>query len=194
MKKTRLALLLSAVVFTGLSFAAASDAPRPVAGPAYDLLFAQSPLDVQATTPEPALLRVRPDFSKPPCVTSQALTPGTAFVPRVSDERRVNAINELLAKIAVCTTLPYKNDGIIHSDSHATLPTKPAGFYKEYTLIIPGRKTGDGPEPVTIGDQIFMTGDVKSPRGPERLMIGGDREVYYTPDHYKTFVRLNIAR
>ncbi|HBB67174.1 MAG TPA: hypothetical protein DCZ93_07725 [Elusimicrobia bacterium] len=39
-----------------------------------------------------------------------------------------------------------------------------------------------------------LTPDVQSPRGPERLMIGGGKEVYYTPDYYKTFVRLNIAR
>lgn len=26
------------------------------------------------------------------------------------------------------------------------------------------------------------------------LVIGGGEKVYYTPDHYKTFVRLNIAR
>lgn len=193
MKKIKLALFFSAAVFAGLSFAAASDAPKSV-GPAYDLLLAQFPPDVQATPPEPVLLRVRPDFIKPPCSPSPALLPGTAFVPRVSDERRVRAINDLLAKIAVCTPLPYKNDGILHSDIHATLPTKPADFYKEYTLIIPGRKTGDGPEPVKIGDQTFMTGEVLSPRGPERLMIGGNQEVYYTPDHYKTFVRLNIVR
>ena len=28
------------------------------------------------------------------------------------------------------------------------------------------------------------------PRGPERLVFGEDREVYWTSDHYKTFVRL----
>jgi len=193
MKKIKLALLFSAAVFAGLSFAGAADAPRSDAKPAYDLLFAQFPQDFQVQLPEPAL-RGRPVYPKPPCVPSPALTPGTAFVPRVSDERRVRAINDLLAKIAVCTPLPYTNDGIVHSDVHATLPTKPAGFYLEYTLIIPGRKTGDGPEAVKIGDQTFMTGEVLSPRGPERLMIGDNREVYYTPDHYKTFVRLNIAR
>ena len=193
MKITKLALFFSTVVFTGLPFAAASGTPGSGPKPAYDLLLEQFPQDIEISPPAP-VLRVRPDFSKPPCNPSQALLPGTAFVPRVSDERRIRAINELLARIAVCTPLPYKNDGITHSDIHATLPTKPAGFYKEYTLIIPGRETGDGPEPVTIGDQTFMTGDVQSPRGPERLMIGGDKEVYYTPDHYKTFVRLNIAR
>jgi guanyl-specific ribonuclease Sa len=39
-----------------------------------------------------------------------------------------------------------------------------------------------------------MTGPVLSARGPERLMIGDNREVYYTPDHYATFVYLTIVR
>ena len=186
-------MLFSAAVFADLSLAGAAEPPKSAPRPAYDLLLAQFPADIQVPLPEPAL-RLRPAFTKPPCVPSQALTPGTAFVPRVSDERRVRAINDLLARLAVCTPLPYANDGIVHSDIHATLPTKPAGYYKEYTLIIPGRKPGDGPEAVKIGDQTFMTGDVQSPRGPERLMIGDNREVYYTPDHYKTFVRLEIAR
>lgn len=193
MKKIKLALFFSAAVFAGPSFAGAPDAPKSDVKPAYELLLSQFPQDFQVTPPEP-VLRVRPPFSKPPCSPSPALQPGTAFVPRVSDERRVRAINDLLARIAVCTPLPYTNDGIVHSDIHATLPTKPAGFYREYTLIIPGRKPGDGPEAVKIGDQTFMTGEVLSPRGPERLMIGDGTEIYYTPDHYKTFVRLNIAR
>ena len=56
------------------------------------------------------------------------------------------------------------------------------------------RPTGAGPEPVLIGGVTYMTGSVLSPRGPERLMIGGHREVYYTPDHYTTFINLGIAR
>lgn len=193
MKKIKLALLFSAAAAAGLSFTYAAEAPKPAVKPAYELLLAQFPQDFQVQLPEPPL-RGRPVYPKPPCRPSQALQPGTAFVPRVNDERRVRAINDLLAKLAVCTTLPYTNDGIVHSDIHATLPTKPAGFYLEYTLIIPGRKTGDGPEAVKIGDRTYMTGEVLSPRGPERLMIGGGAEVYYTPDHYKTFVRLDIAR
>jgi guanyl-specific ribonuclease Sa len=39
-----------------------------------------------------------------------------------------------------------------------------------------------------------MTGPVLSARGPERLMIGNHSEVYYTPDHYTTFVNLAIVR
>jgi guanyl-specific ribonuclease Sa len=27
-------------------------------------------------------------------------------------------------------------------------------------------------------------------RGPERLILGGEREVYYSADHYRTFTRI----
>ena len=106
----------------------------------------------------------------------------------------MRAIDDLLAKIAVCSPLPYANDGVVHTDPHNGLPRKPAGYYKEYTLIVPNRPTGSGPEPVLIGGQTYMTGPVLSFRGPERLMIGGNRADYYTPDHYTTFVYLAIVR
>ena len=164
--------------------------------PVYELLadlVSAPPGDVVLSTP--AAVDVEPaKFQKPPCVPSQALVPGRAYLPVVSDERRVRAIDDLLADIAVCKTMPYDNDGIVHTDPHQGLPGKPAGYYKEYTLIIPGRKTGAGPEAVIIGGETYMTGSVLSSRGPERLMIGDGREVYYTPDHYKTFVHLTIVR
>jgi ribonuclease T1 len=133
-------------------------------------------------------------YEKPPCVPSLALLPGKAFFPTVSDERRVRAINDLLAKIAVCKPMPYDNDGNVHSKPHQGLPHKPAGYYLEYTLIVPGRPTGSKPEPVVIGGQTYMAGPVQSFRGAERLMIGGGREIYYTPDHYQTFIGLSILR
>ncbi|HNW44339.1 MAG TPA: ribonuclease domain-containing protein [Elusimicrobiales bacterium] len=198
MKKTKLSLLLSALVLANFSFSFA--APTAVAdngASAYSLLLAQAPaLDQQLTPPTPYLTAVLPDLPvrAPACKPSQALLPGKDFVPRVSDERRIKSITELLAKIAVCKPLPYTNDGIIHTTPRPGLPHQPDGYYKEYTLIVPGRHTGDGPEPVVIGGKTYMTGPVLSTRGPERLMIGDNREVFYTPDHYTTFILLNIVR
>lgn len=148
---------------------------------------------VALSTPAPAELAAR-EYENPPCVPSAAIEPGRGFVPRVSDARRERAISDLLARIAACRPMPYDNDGNVHSKPHAGLPRKPAGYYLEYTLIVPGRETGDGPEAVNIGGVTYMAGPVLSHRGAERLMIGGGREVYYTPDHYTTFVRLDILR
>lgn len=192
MRNIRLPLLSSLLLLA--SFSSAFAAPALQERSALDLLLSQlpSPQSV-AAAPAPAAPAEK-QWEKPPCVPSQALVPGSTFIPRVSDERRTRAINELLAKIAVCKPLPYDNDGVVHTTPRPGLPKKPAGWYKEYTLIVPGRDTGDGPEPVVIGGQTYMAGPVLSFRGAERLMIGDGREVYYTMDHYKTFVLLSIVR
>ncbi|MCM2268402.1 MAG: hypothetical protein NDI60_11600 [Elusimicrobiales bacterium] len=190
MKKTKLPLLISALLLAGLGpvFAAS---PAPV----YDFLAdlgAAPAWEIAVSTPTAAADDRA--YEKPRCKPSDAILPGKTFSPRVSDERRVRAINDLLARIAVCTPMPYDNDGNVHSKPHNGLPAKPSGYYLEYTLIVPNRPTGAKPEPVVIGGVTYMTGAVLSPRGPERLMIGDHREVYYTPDHYTTFVYLDIVR
>jgi len=191
MRNLKFPLLISAFLFAGLTPAFA--APQAAA---YDYLSGLGSLpafEIAVSTPE-AVEAGTDRFVKPPCLTSPALTPGRAFKPAVSDARRVQAIDELLAKIAVCKPMPYDNDGIVHSQSHNGLPVKPSGYYLEYTLIVPNRPTGSKPEAVVIGGQTYMTGPVLSFRGPERLMIGNHSEVYYTPDHYSTFIHLDIVR
>lgn len=191
MRKFKLPLLLSALLLAGLPpvFAATK-------APVYDFLSDLASLPAaEIVLSTPTAVEADPSkFVTPPCVPSQALAPGKTFNPVVSDARRIQAIDDLLAKIAVCKPLPYSNDGIIHSQAHNGLPVKPSGYYLEYTLIVPNRPTGSKPEPVVIGGQTYMTGPVLSARGPERLMIGDHREVYYTPDHYTTFIYLSIVR
>jgi len=191
MRKINFPILLSALFLAGLPPVFA--APK---APAYDYLSGLASLPAfEIAVSTPAAVEEGSDrFVKPPCLTSPALAPGKGFKPLVSDARRIQAIDDLLAKIAVCKTLPYDNDGIVHSQSHNGLPVKPSGYYLEYTLIVPNRPTGSKPEPVVIGGQTYMTGAVLSFRGPERLMIGNHSEVYYTPDHYSTFIHLDIVR
>jgi guanyl-specific ribonuclease Sa len=196
MRKLTLPLMLSSLLLSGLLpvFAAppAADAkPR-----AYDLLSELGDVPAaEITLSSPVVAAADPRaYEKPPCKPSQALLPGRGFAPKVSDARRERAISDLLARIAVCKPMPYNNDGNVHSKPHEGLPKKPSGYYLEYTLIVPDRPTGSGPEAVQIGGETYYTGPVLSFRGSERLMIGGGREVFYTPDHYDTFVRLDIVR
>jgi guanyl-specific ribonuclease Sa len=196
MTKLKLPLLLSSLLLTCLVPVFSSPAVLETKAPAYDLLadLAYVPsFGVAASTPAAAEVELR-QYDNPPCIPHQALAPGKTFSPKVSDERRERAMRDLLAKIAVCSPMPYDNDGNIHSKPHNGLPGKPAGYYLEYTLIVPNRPTGSGPEPVVIGGVTYMAGPVQSFRGAERLMIGGGREVYYTPDHYSTFIYLSIVR
>jgi ribonuclease T1 len=63
----------------------------------------------------------------------------------------------------------YSRDGIRFQNREGRLPNRPSNYYKEYT----------------VQPQAGVTD-----RGTERLVIGQGGEVYYTPDHYVTFVRI----
>jgi RHS repeat-associated protein len=72
----------------------------------------------------------------------------------------------------------HKNDGSVFQNRAVTrggaviappqLPSRPAGYYREYVVPTPG---------------------VAGP-GAQRLVIGRAGEVYYTPNHYQSFVQL----
>ena len=195
MKRIKLYLLVPFLVFGWLAPAAAQRVSERESL-AYDLLSDLVPDRTEALfVSTPTLSEAGPvRYENPPCVPHAVLQPGRAFAPAVSDARRERAMKDLLSKIAVCAPMPYGNDGNVHSKPHPGLPARPAGYYLEYTLIVPGRNTGAPAEPVVIGGVTYTAGPVLSQRGAERLMIGGGREVYYTPDHYTTFIRLDIVR
>jgi filamentous hemagglutinin len=63
---------------------------------------------------------------------------------------------------------PHVNDGSVFMNREGLLPEQPVGYYREYVHPTAGI---DGP-------------------GRQRLVIGGGGETYYTPDHYKSFIRI----
>lgn len=73
-----------------------------------------------------------------------------------------------LTRIAAGKKDRHHNDGEVFQNRSGSLPKKPRGYYREYVVRTPG---------------------VSGP-GPQRLVIGGEGEIYYTPDHYDTFIRL----
>jgi ribonuclease T1 len=64
--------------------------------------------------------------------------------------------------------LPYSKDGTVFQNREGLLPSEPAGYYHEYTVDDPG-----------------VAG-----RGVDRLVIGANGELYFTPNHYASFVRI----
>lgn len=62
----------------------------------------------------------------------------------------------------------HSNDGATFENREQKLPPKEAGYYKEYVYREPGAKNP----------------------GPERVVIGKEKEVYYTPDHYESFQKV----
>ncbi len=73
-----------------------------------------------------------------------------------------------LDRIARGESFPHHNDGGVFRNLERRLPRQPGGYYHEYVHPTPGL---DGP-------------------GPQRLVIGANREVYYTHDHYQTFQKV----
>ena len=68
---------------------------------------------------------------------------------------------------------PYpRNDGVTFQNRERVLPPKNSGYYREYTVPTPG-----SPD-----------------RGARRFVTGSDKELYYTGDHYESFVVVDPAR
>ena len=65
---------------------------------------------------------------------------------------------------------PHRNDGATFQNREGRLPSKPRGYYREFVVRTPG-----------------MRGV-----GPQRLVVGREGDAWYTSDHYRSFVRLNI--
>ena len=61
---------------------------------------------------------------------------------------------------------PHRHDGSTFRNDRGLLPAKPNGYYKEFVHRTPGI------------DHV----------GPQRVVIGRGGEVYYTPDHYDSFI------
>ena len=79
-------------------------------------------------------------------------------------------IRKTLSLIKQGGPFPHKQDATIFQNRERILPKQPRGHYHEYTVRTPGTKT----------------------RGARRIVTGGNppTEYYYTPDHYRTFHKL----
>ena len=73
-----------------------------------------------------------------------------------------------LDRIAKGVSDSHRNDGSTFGNFERKLPNKPRGYYTEYVLRTPSL----------------------SGVGPQRIIMGRNDEVYYTPDHYVTFIRV----
>ena len=64
---------------------------------------------------------------------------------------------------------PYPRDGIVFKNYEGQLPTRASGYYHEYTVPTPGLTN----------------------RGAQRIIIGRRGELYYTNNHYRTFMEIS---
>lgn len=128
-----------------------------------------------------------------PAVTSAAVLAapaGTGLSPEFSDPGRVSLILDILSRVRDGRPLPFPKDGVVFGNREGRLPQQPSGYYREYTVLPPA----GSPSEITVGDRRFRISPPQGHRGAERLVIGGGEVPWYTPDHYKTFIPLKVAR
>jgi guanyl-specific ribonuclease Sa len=78
-------------------------------------------------------------------------------------------LSETLARIKRGEKDSHPNDGSVFQNREKRLPKQASGYYREWVHPTPGQR---GP-------------------GPQRIVTGKNGEIYYTPDHYETFERLD---
>jgi RHS repeat-associated protein len=85
-----------------------------------------------------------------------------------SGPRLQPSVQDTLDRIARGETFPHRNDGkeFMNRGDPTPLPVRPPGYYHEY---------------------VHPTAGISGP-GPQRIVIGNGGEVYFTPDHYNTFI------
>lgn len=174
----------------GAVFAVLFSAPGAFAGSGGEKPTALGALT--SLSPSPSVPDVPPATAVPSPRCDEfirAIEPGSDLAPKVEDAVRVKAILKLVSDIYYNVQLPYSQDGTTFTNKEKRLPPQPLGFYKEYTLI-----TGDAPHTVVIGGKTYKVAPDQGKRGSERVVIGGGSELYYSPDHYVTFIRLTVIR
>jgi ribonuclease T1 len=101
-----------------------------------------------------------------PTGNSVAAPPASGLAQFPDEERR--AIEATVDLIRVGGPFPYAKDGSTFGNREDLLPQRAAGYYREYTVETPG-----SPD-----------------RGARRIVAGRGGELYYTRDHYRSFMRL----
>ena len=93
-----------------------------------------------------------------------AANANTRFVS--TTEGVVHDLKPTLDRIASGGRFPHRNDGSIFRNTEGLLPRQNTGYYKEF---------------------VHPTHGVNGP-GPMRIVTGQGGEMWFTPDHYRTFI------
>lgn len=99
---------------------------------------------------------------------ASSTTASTSGLRTVDQDSLPSQARHTIALINHGGPYPYNRDGIIFRNDERVLPAQESGWYHEYTVPTPG----------------------ESDRGARRIITGHDGSVYYTADHYASFVRV----
>ena len=91
-----------------------------------------------------------------------------AFQQDVSLKTLPQEARQTVALIRSNGPFPYQRDGAVFGNREGRLPKRERGYYREFTVKTPGAKD----------------------RGARRVVAGKNGELYYTQDHYRSFLRI----
>lgn len=178
MKGRSIGCLLAVLLYAVPALRADSASASPALDSLKNLLPAAQQEAVAAATPAVAAAAV------------EAIPPGTGLAPEFSDPGRISLILDLVARVYDGRPLPFPKDGAVFANREGRLPPQTSGFYREYTVLPPA----GSPNEITVGGQRYRISPPQGRRGAERLVIGGGELLWYSPDHYKTFIPLSVLR
>jgi ribonuclease T1 len=122
------------------------------------------------------------DTASNPQTPSPSSSPSASqgAVPGVKSGLDVQSLSKLPPEAAKTWKLieakgpfPYpRNDGVTFENREKRLPQQKSGYYKEYTVPTP-----NSPD-----------------RGARRIVTGSEKEVFYTGDHYSSFVVVDVSK
>lgn len=145
------------------------------------LLFALMALMPKNTMRKILPFLVSANEAKGTLIYDPALTPKKAGPYMVSDVqirdsdfkkvlyRGSISIEATLNRIDAFEKLPYSEDGTEYGNHSRQLPKKFKGYYHQYVIPTEGVPGA----------------------GHQRLVVGGQGELYYSPDNFETFVRMD---
>jgi guanyl-specific ribonuclease Sa len=117
------------------------------------------------------LVKTSAGDNTPPSAPSQSSA--SAGVPGADSGLAVKPLSQLPEQATATWQLiakggpyPYRQDGVVFENRERLLPQEKSGYYHEYTVDTQG----------------------SDDRGTRRLIQGAGKELYYTGDHYESFV------
>ncbi len=117
---------------------------------------------------EKAELATAKALSKKELGASSASRNGNLTSPTIGLNKLPSEAQSTIIRIKNGGPFPYKKDGTEFINREGILPKKSLGYYKEYTVETPGATN----------------------RGAQRIVTGQDGEMYYTNDHYGSFLKI----
>jgi len=91
-----------------------------------------------------------------------------AFSGEIDTQQLPPEARETVSRIHAGGPFPATRDGAVFSNREGRLPKRARGYYREYTVQTPGARD----------------------RGPRRIVVGTEGEMFYTDDHYRSFRRI----